>query len=290
MYACEPPKTKSKNLSEMYVVCYRDDMSVCKNGDAYRFSAVFQFSADLSRHFNSDLVYNKCEVESNITLDKLKEKYDFNKYDVFKCKRLELHPERKDIDTFCKITSKPLYLSISECLKYVGKEIGQNIFSIHNKHGIVLSPSDLWHETELTRQHKIYAALSDTLECITENIHPPRIIEKCSLKIFDAFCKKPLINALDKLDLKLYSTENPVECVKLDKITVAIDLTKRFRNKVHAEIKKQLPNVLATVYGKNWSDELCALNINADDFIKAITEDIHLGYKIELDMLTKNIL
>jgi hypothetical protein len=290
MYACEPLKTKSKNLGEMYIVCYRDDMLVCQNNSAYRFTDVFRFTVDLARHFNSDLFYNTCKVESNITIDKLKEKYDFNKYDVFKCKRLELHPENKDIDAFCKITNKPLPLSISECLKYVGKEIGQNIFSIHNKDGITLSPSDLWHETGLTRQHKIYAALSDTLECITESVHPPRIIEGGPLKIFDTFCKKPLINALNKLDMKPYSSEKLVECVKLDAITVAIDFTEKFCDKVRAEIKKQLPNILANVYGENWSDELCALNININDFIEAITNDIRLGYKIELDMSTKNIL
>lgn len=290
MYACEPPKTKSKNLGEMYMVCHRDDMSVCQNNNTYRFADVLRFTVDLARHFNSDLFYNTCRVESNTTIDKLKEKYDFDKYDVFRCKRLELHLENKDTNAFCKITDEPLPLSISECLKYVSKEIGQNVFSIHNKDGIMLSPSDLWRETRLTRQHKIYAALSDTLECITENVHPPRIIEGSPLKIFNTFCKKPLINALNKLDMKPYSSEKLVECVKLDAITVAIDFTEKFRNKVRAEIKKQLPNILATIYGESWSDELRALNINIDDFIEAFTNDIRLGYKIELDMSTKNIL
>lgn len=290
MYACELPKTKSKNLGEIYIVCHRDDMSACQSNSAYRFADVLRFSADLSRHFNSDLAYNKCEIESNITIDKLKEKYDFDKYDVFKCKRLELHPEDKDIDFFCKITNKPLPLSISECLKYTGKEIGQNVFSIHNKYGIILLPSDLWNEARLTRQHKTYAALSDTLECITENVHPPRIIESGPLKIFNTFLQKPLINALNKLDMKPYSREKLVECVKLDAITVTIDFTEKFRNKVRAEIKKQLPNILANVYGENWSDELCALNINVDNFIEAFTNDMRLGYKTELDMSTKNIL
>lgn len=287
MYACEPPKTKSKNLDEIYIVCYRDDMSVYQDRG---YSDIFRFAANLSRHFNSDLIYDTCKIESAITIDKLKEKYDFNKYDIFKCKRLELHLENKDANAFMNITNKPLQLSISECLKYVGKEIGQNVFNIHNKYGIVQSPSDLWHETGLTRQHKIYAALSDTLECITENMHPPRIIEGGPLKIFDTFCKKPLINALNKLDLKPYSRENPVECVKLDAITVAIALTKEFCDRVRAEIKKQLPNVLAAVYGENWSDELCALNINTDDFIEAIIEEIRIGPKTKVDMSTKNIL
>ena len=290
MYACEPLKTKSKNLGEMYIVCRRDDMSVYQNNDTIYFVDVFRVTADLSRHFNSDLIYDSCKVEFNITIDKLKEKYDFDKHDIFKCKRLELHLEDKDEDVFYKITNKSLSVSIGECLKYVGEEIGQNVFSIHNKDGIILSPSDLCHEIELTRQHKIYAALSYTLECITENVHPPRIIESGSLKIFNTFCKKPLTNALNKLDLKPYSVENPVEQVKLDAITVAIDLTKEFYDKVHAEIKKQLPNILSTVYGENWSDELCALNINIDDFVKAITDDIRLGYKINVDMSTKNIL
>lgn len=290
MYACEPSKTKSKNLGEMYIVCRRDDMSVYQNNDTIYFVDVFRVTADLSRHFNSDLIYDSCKVEFNITIDKLKEKYDFDKYDIFKCKRLELHLEDKDEDVFYKITNKSLSVSIGECLKYVGEEIGQNVFSIHNKDGIILSPSDLCHEIELTRRHKIYAALSDTLECITENVHPPRIIEGGPLKIFNTFLQKPLINALNKLDMKPYSSEKLVECVKLDAITVAIDITKTFCNKVRAEIKKQLPNILANVYGENWSDELRALNINIDDFIEVFTNAIYFGYKIELDMSTKNIL